>query len=273
MQLHSIGLLSAAEYQQYKESISPLARNWWLRDTDEFYQEYVHWNGEVHLSMPTEEMFVRPCVRVSDYLAKPGDKIVIFSYSWTVLDVNEEEDIAFALCDTAITWRAANNCCGTPFENTTLAQWLNTWVARRLQIRSDAEYKRRRKINECGMKISSNGFLMKWLFPTLLLFTLMAGVLISLGSYMYIELPALFTILTNLTLVLVSVVVFLYTIFVIYSPHKDTSIRCLLNVAMTVAVLILFADSLSIAACLVRLATLLSSCINFSYLRSIKYYS
>ena len=271
MQICTTYLLSVAEYEKYQSLIPHIDKSWWLRDNDEFYQSYVHANGKIHMCMPTMELYVRPAFYVVDCRANVGDKLSMFAYSWTVLDIRGE--FALILCDSVVTFRRAHNACGTPFAKTQLYQWLEAWVKRRECIHSDADMKRRKRISDCGMAISSNKFLMEWLAPTLMLFALTFGCLISVASYMYLALPVTCAYLSDIACYFAGVLILLYGVLVICSPHKDTALRCILCGLGPIAVQLLFAGSFTLAAFVIKLAMLVFTYINIVYLRSIKYYS
>jgi hypothetical protein len=271
MQICTTHLLTTKEYKKYQSLIPHLDKSWWLSDNDEFYQSYVDASGEVRMCMPTLQMYVRPAFYVINCRANPGDKVSMFAYSWTVLDVYDE--FSLVLCDSVVTFRHSNKSCGVPFEKTQLYQWLETWVKRRDSITSDAGFKKRRKISDCGMAISSNKFLMEWFVPTVMLFALTFGCLISVASYMYLELPLTCAYLSDIACYFVGVLILIYGVWVICSPHKDTALRCILCGLGPIAVQLLFAGSFTLAAFVIKLAMLVFAYINIVYLRSIKYYS
>lgn len=132
MEIKEVTLLSAEEYEAYKEYIKPISNWWWLRTPAQysfgalvvFPISGVDRSG---LDVYTGDVSVRPALRVNlESKLKTGEKVEIAGHAWTAISTE------LLLCDQEIgkysfRWNRsvddANN-----FQNSDIRKYLNTWA-------------------------------------------------------------------------------------------------------------------------------------------------
>lgn len=128
---YEINLLSAEEYEKYKDKIPHINCWWWLRSPgiNSSIAAGVHYDGSVFYHggsvYSAVGAAVRPVLRISDGRKyKIGERVMYYNFPWIIIDKNlaiAEVPIAFHRFD-----EKSND-----YENSEIKKFLNNWLERR----------------------------------------------------------------------------------------------------------------------------------------------
>ena len=132
MIIKEITLLDAFTYQHYIDYIPKVNGCWWLRSYGESIasMQCVFYNGLINEAgaYVCNSGSVRPALLVDELNVLPGNKIILFDYSWTVLNKH------LVLCDSIIGHHKFNNEFNRFvdslefFLHSSLCHFLNDWL-------------------------------------------------------------------------------------------------------------------------------------------------
>lgn len=275
MNIQEITLLTSNEYERLRPYINDLECTWWLKDEGEDGDQYcVSFLDADVTDVPSRdsERYVRPALRLTDIQNnKPGDKIAVFAYTWTVLEIID--GVTLAICDQIVTRRVFDKTKQS-WDASELKQWLEAWLKKRNATEDNRRHKRYKCMNDIGLKYLDSPFLRYWAAPMALLLPIAIAICLCAWSVNdVLAMPIwLCTMVKGITIGVATINVLL-TVFVLMSPHPDTGFRLLLNViAMLASLVVLWnANDLFMITCLSSVLAITT--LNKEYLGKIKYYS
>ena len=141
LEIEEITLLSAQEYETYKEQVKLVNDDWWLRSPgfDVTHATFVNSDGCLYSygnGVVYVDNAVRPALKVNlgSSNLRIGDEIEWANHNWTV--ISDE----LALCDETIAklplrrnWRADD---ANEYEKSDLKKWLENWLAEQMEARA-----------------------------------------------------------------------------------------------------------------------------------------
>ncbi len=278
MQIQEITLLTSNEYKALRPLIPVIKQSWWLKDYSKHECPYIVSFLDADIfdwAMPQGERFVRPALRITDAQVKPGDKMTIFAYQWTVLQT--EKNVTLVLCDDVVTARIYDKASRS-YESSDIKKWLEGWLAKRQKTADEKKYARYKCMNRIGLQYLCSDFLRYWLTPMALLLPIaIVFFCYSQGLPSFEGTPAwMLNTLQMVCMVMYGVILLtslLTTLFVVLSPHQDTGFRHILNTIWLIAILVLYWNPVTPHDFTTLISVAALAAINHRYLQKIKYHS
>lgn len=274
MQMQEITLLTSAEYQRLQHLITDIQCTWWLRDEGKNANPYSVSGLDAKITdIPNRksERYVRPAIRITGAQHTPGTKLSIFAYSWTVLETIN--DVTLVLCDTAVTCRQFDTK-EQKWSTSEIKLWLEAWLTKRQKTSNNQKHKCYKRMNEIGMEYITNTFLRCWVTPMALLWPM--TMIVCQYAWSIGDTILMPTWLHHLMWYSTSIAGVFYAIMALQTalnPHKDTTLRHMLNTLCFWVGMLLLYNNLTFFGMIGMICILLITVLNCNYLRKIKYYS
>ncbi len=127
---YEITLLSAEEYEKYKDNVPPINCSWWLRSPgiNSNRASHVDSGGSVDddgLYVDRSNGAVRPALKMSDGRKyEIGKRVILYNFPWIIIDKG------LAIAEVPIAFRRFDNE-SNDYENSEIKKFLNDWLERR----------------------------------------------------------------------------------------------------------------------------------------------
>lgn len=274
IQIKEITLLTSTEYQGLKHLITDIQCTWWLKDESKRVNPCSVSGLDAEVTdVPNRdsERYIRPAMRITGVQHRPGTKLSIFAYSWTVLE--SINDITLVLCDTVVTCRPFDTK-DQKWSTSEIKFWLEAWLRKRQKTSDNKKHKCYKRMNEIGMTYLTSPFLRYWITPMALLLPVSMAACQSAWSLGdVVPIPNWMHHLIWYAACTLGVFFAVMTLYVILGSHQDTAIRHMLNTICFWGCLVLLYNNLTLFGMVGMLCITTFATFNCHYLRKIKYYS